>query len=436
MIESGEYAVETTAEGTGRKIHADAVQNDQITTAAFCGTCHDVNNINGFRLEEAFSDYITSPAARNGTSCQDCHMGTRPGEVSGYEIKPVAIIGGKPSKPRKHANHRFIGPDYSIVHPGLFPHSPGNAKFATMQDWLTFDHKAGWGTPDFEDALTGTETFPPRWQDAAERFEARELINANTELLAEASRQRLQLLKVGYKLGDIRVTENAADKLVFEVDVANGTTGHSVPTGFDAERVVFLRVTVRDAQGNVVFKSGDLDPNGDLRDTHSQYVHNGVLPRDPFLLNLQSQFLVELVRGSERNQILNTNFSTTPLPFLRPPVNATLLVGRGQGTRKHRQVIAPGNVRTGRYVVDSELLSGKSGPYCAEVKLVAGMVPVNLIYGIQEVGFDYSMSPRQVADEVVAGHQVIWSRSIALDSSERLITQTASAVENGACLHE
>ena len=31
-----------------------------------------------------------------------------------------------------------------------------------------------------------------------------------------------------------------------------------------AERLVFLRVTVRDADGEVLMQSGDLDPNGDL----------------------------------------------------------------------------------------------------------------------------------------------------------------------------
>ena len=35
-----------------------------------------------------------------------------------------------------------------------------------------------------------------------------------------------------------------------------------------------------DAEGSVVFESGDLDPNGDLRDAHSLYVQRGELPRD------------------------------------------------------------------------------------------------------------------------------------------------------------
>ena len=44
------------------------------------------------------------------------------------------------------------------------------------------------------------------------------------------------------------------------------------------------------------------------------------------------------------------------------------------------------------------------------------MVPVNLIAEIQDVGFDYFMSPREVADRVVEGAQILWERDIPLSS--------------------
>ena len=62
--------------------------------------------------------------------------------------------------------------------------------------------------------------------------------------------------------------------------VSSGTDGHGVPTGFDAERLIFLQVTVKDSKGNTVYVSGDRDPNGDVRDAHSLYVHNGELKLD------------------------------------------------------------------------------------------------------------------------------------------------------------
>jgi hypothetical protein len=42
-------------------------------------------------------------------------------------------------------------------------------------------------------------------------------------------------------------------------------------------------------------------------------------------------------------------------------------------------------------------------------------VPVNLIGAIQVAGFDYGMSPKQIADEIVAGSQVVWERRLIID---------------------
>ena len=123
VIESGEYGTNIARGKSGRAIHAEARRSYQLSESGLCGSCHDVNLVNGFRLEEAFSEYKTSPAAKKGISCQDCHMGIEPGKASGYRTEPAAIVGGKPTKPRKRTNHMFAGPDYSIIHPGIFPHN-------------------------------------------------------------------------------------------------------------------------------------------------------------------------------------------------------------------------------------------------------------------------------------------------------------------------
>ena len=191
--------------------------------------------------------------------------------------------------------------------------------------------------------------------------------------------------------------------------MSNGTDGHGVPTGFDAERLVFLRTTVTDADGEVVFVSGDLDPNGDVRDSHSLYVHNGELPLDKQLFSLQSRFITRMVRGGEREQVLAVNYSPDPLPFLRPSTSSTILTGRPLGARKHKQNIEPLGKRWARYRVPASALSG-DGAYEIRVELIAGMVPVNLIDAIKGVGFDYGMSAREVAERVVDGHQVLWTR--------------------------
>ena len=168
-------------------------------------------------------------------------------------------------------NHLFAGPDYSLIHPGIFPHNVRAAETAEIREWLTFDVGAGWGTDDFEAAVEDVDDFPERWQTADDRYDAREIVEDNLALLEEAAEQRLAVLRAGYVLGDVRVAEASSGGISFAVEVRNGTDGHNVPTGFIAERTLYLEVTVTDPQGKPVFKSGDLDPNGDIRDSHSVY---------------------------------------------------------------------------------------------------------------------------------------------------------------------
>jgi hypothetical protein len=413
VIESGEYRVNTDRERAGRAIHTGVEVLAQLGSSSFCGTCHDVNLVNGFRLEEAFSEFKNSPAAKNGVSCQDCHLGKDEGKDGGYAEEPVAVVGGKPTKVRRRTNHMMIGPDYSVIHPGIFPHNTQASELATIREWLTFDHEAGWGTDAFEDDLPEGTEFPERWAAIDDRYDARDILEENLTLLAEANDARRRILQAAYVFGDVQVRPASRKGLKFKVQVKNATDGHGAPTGFDAERLVWLQVTVTDRDGHVVFRSGDLDPNGDVRDSHSLYVHNGELPLDKQLFSLQSRFITRMVRGSDREQVLAVNHSGDPLPFLRPSTTSTILTGRPAGARKHKRGLPPLGSRWAEYSVPAKKLNGK-GPYKARVKLMAGMLPVNLLDQIKVVGFDYFMSPRDVAERVVAGHMVLWERHIEL----------------------
>ena len=51
-----------------------------------------------------------------------------------------------------------------------------------------------------------------------------------------------------------------------------------------------------------------------------------------------------------------------------------------------------------------------TGPYQVNVKLIAAMVPVNLIQIISSAGFDYSLSAREVANRIREGHLVLHER--------------------------
>ncbi len=414
VIGSGEYNVNTNRAIDSRNIHTDVIVLEQISTSGFCGTCHDVNLVNGFRLEEAFSDYKTSPASGNGVSCQDCHMGLIPGKASGYAQAPAAKIGGKETKPRKRTNHMFAGPDYSVIHPGLFPHNSDAAQLATMREWLTFKHEEGWGTPEWEKKKPKDYQFPPRWVKVEDRIDARRILTDNQKLLDDIKVQRLQILQAAYQLGDVEVDNLGRDGIDFRVQFKNGTDGHSAPTGFDAERVVFLHVEVVDSKGKVVFESGDMDPNGDVRDAHSLYVHNGDIPRDPYLFSLQSNFIVRMNRGGEREQVLAINYSPNASVFLRPSTSSTLLLGRPTGARKHRKVLPPLADAWPEYSIDADALIGATPPFKATFKIIAGMIPINLLDEIRVIGFDYNMSARDIAKGVLAGHLTVQERTVEL----------------------
>ena len=170
------YSVKTSTDGRGNDIHKGMITNDQITKSEFCVSCHQVAVNLGIKLEIVWEQYRDSPARKAGVTCQDCHMGKVPGKSKGYATAPSAVVGGKKINPgRKHANHSFMGPGYSIAHPGIFPHNT-KAQAVSMKDWLRFDWRAGWGTTEFEDKVADGKIkakFPKRWADPLDREEAR-----------------------------------------------------------------------------------------------------------------------------------------------------------------------------------------------------------------------------------------------------------------------
>ena len=423
-----EFQVNAKRGEVGRNIHTDIVKYDPLEKSNFCGSCHDVNLLNGFRLEEAFTQFKNSQANKRGETCQDCHMGKTPGVKSGYAFGPAAQIGDKTTPPRKLTNHTFAGPDYPIIHPGLFPFNVKAQELATMREWLLFEYRAGWGTDAFEKAVPADTTFPPRWQAVDDRYDARAILEDQYTRLEQVHKERFQILRRGFQFRDFVVEQNNDKGLKFKLKVANGTDGHGVPTGFDAERANFLQVTVTDRKGKVIFRSGDRDPNGDVRDSESSYVHDRKLPVDKYLFNLQSHFLVTLLRGGERPQILPTNKSIDPLPYVRPPTNAAILLGRSNGARKQALVIPPGGFRWAPYEVEAKALTGEK-PYKVNFKFVTQMVPINLVGDIAPAGFDYNMSAKEIAREVIEKAQILWDKTIVLPPKPIVISLKPTEAE-------
>jgi Cytochrome c554 and c-prime len=409
VIADPKYHVEPNPKKVGLLIHRDAVSFAPIKSSTFCAACHDVTLFNGFRLEEAFSEYRTGPAAAQGITCQDCHMSKVQGRVSGFERGPAAVVNGIPTETRTLHDHTFAGPDYPIVHPGLFPFNKEAQDLANVNQWTQFDYQAGWGTDAFEKHIPPGYKFPPHWRSVDDRYEAAKIIRDQRKLLQYHKKKRLEVLRNGFAIGAITTSAASRQGIDFSVGVRNLTSGHNVPTGFTAERPIWLEVTVTDPRGDVIFRSGDRDPNGDLRDHDSQWVHAGRVPFDAQLFNLQSQVLLRDLRGGEEPAILPTPYPQSAAPFIRPSTFSQILLGRPTGARNEKFSIEPLGERTADYSIGAASMAGP-GKYHVMVQLLSQAVPVNLLLAIQSVGFDYNYSPRTVVDNVLAGAVVITQR--------------------------
>ena len=167
----------------------------------------------------------------------------------------------------------------------------------------------------------------------------------------------------------------------------------------------------------MVFVSGDRDPNGDIRDGHSSYVHTGNAPRDPYLFSLQSTFVVQSGRGSELEQVIPIPYPFISLPRVLPSPVSLVFTGEPPTERNHKKGIEPNGHRWPSYRIEPDALTG-NGPYEATIRLRSQMVPVNLVIAIQDVGFDFGMSAREVADALIEGGDILWEEKLTIAVKE------------------
>ena len=406
------YSVKTSKDGRGTDMHNGMMTNPQITKSEFCVSCHQVAVNLGIKLEIVWDQYRDSPAMKAGVTCQDCHMGKVPGKPDGYATAPSAVVGGKEINPgRKHANHRFIGPGYSIAHPGVFPHNK-KAEAFTMKEWLEFDWRAGWGTNDFEDKVARGKVkvdFPKRWADGLDREDARAILDENFKKLEERYELRKQVMENGMKIdgpffdGDVR----AGRTLAFSYKIKNLNTGHNLPSGsLGAQPQLWANVALIDPDGNNIWESGYIDSNGDMADLHSLDVAAGRIKTDQQLFNLQTKFLTTNVKGTDREMYLPVNFDIDPLPFLRPPQVPTTVLNHPPLVRLENHSLTPLGEKEAKYEVPGNLIK-KPGKYRLAFRMRSRAEP---IYFMRFVGATREME-RRMNERMLSFHV----RTIDLD---------------------
>ncbi|HEY3346995.1 MAG TPA: cytochrome c family protein [Nitrospirota bacterium] len=181
------------------------------TRSDFCGMCHDVNHAHNYMaIENTYSEWRNSPYntgdPNTTTFCQDCHMRQTPenpatGSTEKLDIPGTAAVGGKK---REHVwQHNFVGGNLAVT------------------------------------ALLGAH---PHAKMAEDRLK--------------------HAAKVEYTGGG-----KAAAGEIFHlpVKVTNNGAGHYLPTGLTFVREMWLDVTVKDAAGNEIYRSGELDGQGNLK---------------------------------------------------------------------------------------------------------------------------------------------------------------------------
>ncbi len=334
-----------------------STQFPYLKTSQFCGECHDVTNPGGVRLEEAFSEWQNSPAAKKGITCQHCHMGPVQGKPIPDDHRPLgraAVVPGvDPGQlPLRHlADHTFSGPDYSLLPDTEFPHK---------LDWM------------YEKDYRDTAKLTPHQQWSLDK-----LRRMNRKSLAIADAKRYELLGSSAKICvDHCEAACAGDVVRVRVDIQSLLAGHGLPTGFSAERQVWIAIDVRDPQGKLIFQSGDLDSNQDLRDGHSHDVLTGKLSRDKHLVNLQSKFIALTNKGTERTVTLSVNRHLVPTNVVRPAAQPAASFGRPSSFRLSKGSLPPLKRRSKSYPVR---IGDCAGTYTVDVRLNFRHLPPALL---------------------------------------------------------
>jgi nitrate/TMAO reductase-like tetraheme cytochrome c subunit len=363
------------------RMHQTAIQSDIIVKSELCITCHQVAVHPGIKLETVWEEYRASPAAKEGITCQNCHMSKFPGQNAGYDKGWAAEVNGKHfNEQRDLTDHTFVGPGYPISHPGLFPLRMEESPF-TPQQWLTFDFRAGWGSDDFENKIaagSGSATFPAEWQSPADRRKAWVIVQENLARWREREQLRLKLMENASRLDGpfFKGSPQVGKDFKFDYKLTNLNKGHNLPSGsLGAQPELWLNVVLIDPDGKRVWESGYVDKDGDLADLQSKEVGDQTLPHDNQLFSMQSKFITTNLKGTDREMYLPINLDFDQDPFIRPGGAPTSILNHPPNARMEKRSIPPLGSRTAHYKVPGDALK-KRGTYKLAARLRGRTEPI------------------------------------------------------------
>lgn len=273
------------------RLHDIAQQRSNNQLDQFCVKCHSPL---GSLLDETppgFSRGQLSPLAQKGVQCEVCHkMQTFERGNSVQEFRLDGAMQGPIADPMLNTFHESVfddryltsnncSPCHDVVNPNGFviettsrewDFSPYQAMGLECQGchMPAYQGQAAVGGPQREvhrHYFTGVDLplvdFPGKQQTIAA-----------VEALLKSSAEFKVL---------VPALISATEVLVIEATVDNSRTGHNLPSGTIFERQMWIELIVENVNtGDIVYASGTLDDNGDLRDRHSEMVQSGTIAED------------------------------------------------------------------------------------------------------------------------------------------------------------
>jgi hypothetical protein len=319
---------------------------------------------------------------KGGRSCQDCHMPKVPEDV------PITSVLGEPRTGFSH--HTFVG---------------GNFFMQRLLNLYRHDLAV----------LT-----PPEDLDGA-------AVRTIAHLQSEAARISIKSL------------ETCNSRLEAEISIEN-LAGHKLPTAYPSRRV-WLRLTVRDRLGKVLFESGALHPDGSIEGNSNDQDPTRFEPHYTEITRPDQVEIYEAIMADSAGRV--TTGLLTALRFIKDD----RLLPRGFDKRTADQDVAvygkaetdPDFVGGGDTIRYSVAVSGSEAPFQVEAELwyqpigyrwAMNLKPYDATEPKRFVGYYEAMAPGSavmlVRTTAVTNHQMAAAAEAATSSGRSAVCRTCS----------
>ncbi len=267
-----------------------------------CLGCHAPLGARTGELSPRFESLVgQSRAVEAGVSCEVCHrmkpplegeeLGNASFELAGRDVVYGRLLNPEPTTAHRSVTSEFIGESahcgscHDVIH-------NGGAIEKAFEEWSNSIYRErGQKCQDCHMLrYSGSAAVGGRFRHELRRhnFPAASIPLVEFPNRGYQSEEVRKILRTAARLAVIAPEEvPAGGELPLTVLVRNSGAGHNLPTGLSTFRQMWLEVTVKSDADEVLFRSGDLDANGDLRDRHSELDPNG----DAALVSFSDRFL-------------------------------------------------------------------------------------------------------------------------------------------------